>query len=397
MKVYKAFRLRLYPTTRQDGQLRDISGLCRWLWNHLLAENIKKYVAERKFNFWLDMAKTLPELKQKHDWLKVAPSHSLSRCAFYLDRALRNSFKKKGGKNGFPRFKKKAELNDAFYLPSTRFKIDKRRIRLSKVGFIKFRSGELPHGKILSATIKQDGARWFCTVVCEVEMQKPKHIPQKAIGIDLGLKSFLVTSDGECIDNPKHLQRMERRLRLRQRSLSRSKKGSNRRKKKLLIVQNTHRKVRDRRANFLHQTSSRLIAKNGTICVEDLSVQDMQKNRYLAKSIGDAGWGEFLRQLEYKSEWYGRDFRKLEKFTPTTKICSKCGELQAIPLSKRIYSCNCGLQLDRDLNAALNILKIGMSPTLRSRGSNARGEVGARGHSRKREYEQANLIGLSRR
>lgn len=389
MKTNKAFKLRLYPNSEQSRRLMEVGGCCRWVWNYFLAENIEKYKKEKKFLFWLDMANRLPKLKQENEWLLSTPSHSLQRYTFYLDRTLRGSFKN-NRKNGFPKFKKKSSMNDSFYLPNTRFKIEKNRILLSIIGSIKFRCGELPCGKILSTTIKQDGDRWYCSVVCEVEIEDSKYIPRKAVGIDLGLKHFLVTSDGEFVENPRHLIKAERRLKIRQRSYSRSQKQSNRKQRKRLILQNTYRKVRDQRNDFLHQLSYRLIAKNGTICVEDLNVKKMQGNRYLAKSIGDVGWSEFLRLLEYKSNWYGRDFKKVERFFPTTKMCSSCGKIQEMPLNKRVYSCDCGLRIDRDLNAAINILNFGISPTPRNGESNAREEPGV-SHSLNREYKSTNL------
>jgi putative transposase len=361
MKTQKAFRLRLYPTKSQTEQLKQFGGNCRWLWNHLLYLNQERYKTEKKFFFYTDMAKMLPSMKKETAWLGAAPACSLQRVARNLDGALKASFR--GGK-GFPRFKKKSNYRDSFYLTNQVFEIGNGVVHLPKMEPMRFRAGRLPEGRVLSATVSQDGDHFVMSVVCEIDISDQPVAPDfdTTVGIDLGLKELVVTSDGEVVANPRHLRKAAKRLRRLQRRLSKSRKGSANRKKRQLRLYRQHRKVRNQRADLIHKFTSSITKNYSVICAENLNIKGLMRNHKLAKAIADASWGEILRQLSYKSIWQGKHFVQIDRFDPSSQVCSCCGHRQKMPLDQRTYNCpSCGLQMDRDANAAMNIRNWGYS------------------------------------
>jgi len=205
-------------------------------------------------------------------------------------------------------------------------------------------------------TITQDGNDWYCSVLCECYIEEQEKKMDNVVGIDVGLKEFAVFSDGTVIPNPKHLYQYEDKLAKAQRQLSRRQKGSNNRFKQRMKVRSIHAKIRNTRQDFLHKTTN-LITKNyDGVAVEDLNIKGMLQNHNLAKSISDASWSEFKRQLEYKCKWNSKHFFEIGRFTPTTKVCSNCGCIQDMPLNKRIFDCpDCGMSIDRDLNSSIEI------------------------------------------
>lgn len=293
MKTQKAYKLRLYPTRNQAEQLKQFGGTCRWLWNRLLHLNQEKYKTDRKFIFYNDMAKMLPLMKKETDWLRVAPACSLQRVARHLDIALKASFR--GGK-GFPRFKKKSNYQDSFYRTNQVFEIGDGVVHLPKMEPMRFRAGRLPEGRVLSATIRQDGDHWYMIVVCEIDISDQPVTPDfnTCVGIDLGLKELAVTGDGEVVANPRHLQKAQKRLRRLQRRLSKARKGSQNRKKRQLRLYRHHRKVRNQRADFIHKFTSSITKTYSVICAESLNIKGLMRNNQLAKAIADASWGEIL-------------------------------------------------------------------------------------------------------
>lgn len=355
MKTQKAYKLRLYPTRVQTEQLKQIGGNCRWLWNHLLYLNQERYTAEKKFIFYADMAKMLPSMKKETDWLGAAPACSLQRVARNLDGALKASFR--GGK-GFPRFKKKSNFRDAFYLTNQSFSVGDGVVHLPKMEPMRFRSGRTPQGRPLSATVSQDGDHWYMSVVCEIDVPDQPVVPSidTAVGIDLGLKELVVTSDGEVVANPRHLRKAAKRLHRLQRRLSQARKGSQNRKKRQLRLYRQHRKVRNQRADLIHKFTSSITKNYSVICTENLNIKGLMRNRKLAKAIADASWGEILRQLTYKAIWAGNHFVQIDRFDPSSQVCSCCSHRQKMPLDQRTYNCpSCGLVMNRDANAAINI------------------------------------------
>lgn len=361
MKTQKTYKLRLYPTKTQAEQLKQFGGNCRWLWNHLLHLNQERYAAEKKFIFYNDMTKMLPLMKKEIDWLGAAPACSLQRVARNLDGALKASFR--GGK-GFPRFKKKSNYRDSFYLTNQVFEIRDGVVHLPKMEPMRFRAGRLPEGRPLSATVSQDGDHWYMSVVCEIDAPDQLVVPDfdSTVGIDLGLKELIVTSDGEVVANPRHLRKAQKKLRRLQRRLSKARKGSQNRKKRQLRLYRQHRRVRNQKADLIHKFTSSITKNYSVICAENLNIKGLMRNSKLAKAIADASWGEILRQLTYKATWAGKHFVQLDRFDPSSQVCSCCGHRQKMPLNQRTFHCpSCGLQMDRDANAAMNIRNWGFA------------------------------------
>ena len=370
MIVHKGFKYRLDPNHEQKQLLLQHGGNTRFLWNNLLANNIEYYKEEGKFNFSYVMITSLPSLKEEYDFLKLSCSQSLQTIGRQLDTALRDSFKKT---RGFPKFKKKSLERDSFHCPQ-RWKIEKRYIKVPKIGKIPWIKHRPLRGRPKSITITQDGDQWFCSVLCEITIKKKPKKDKNIVGIDVGLKDFAVLSDGEVIRRHRFTKDNEKRLATEQRRLSRKEKGSQNRTKQRRIVQRIHRKIRNSRKDFLHKTTYRMTAKYDGFCLEDLNVSGMMKNGKLSKSIADASWFEFKRQLEYKSLWSWKHFIQIDRWFPSTKTCSSCGEKRSMELKDRMYICKrCGSVIDRDLNAAVNIVNEGLR-TLGHRGINVCGD-----------------------
>jgi putative transposase len=358
MLINKSYQVRIYPKEEQSQQLKSMIGSCRWLWNHLLELNINEYNINKKFIFFNDMSKMLPQLKKKYPWLADTCSQALNRVCKNLDKALRDSFKSKN-RRGFPKFKKKTRTTGSMYLANHIFDIKENTVKLPKIKKpIKFRTGKLPEGKIMSGTLSQDGNHWHITVMCKQEIPDLilTHDYNTTIGIDMGLSNLFTLSDGTIIPNNQYLKKSEKKLKKRQRQLAKSRKGSNNRKKKQQRLYVVHRKIRNQRKDHLHKTTTSIIAKYSVICIEDLNTKGMMKNHKLAKAINDVAWHELMRQLTYKAQWNGRHLVKIGRYEASTKTCSSCNTKKDMKLSDRTYECdNCGISIDRDTNAAINI------------------------------------------
>jgi putative transposase len=245
------------------------------------------------------------------------------------------------------------------YLANHIFDIKENTVKLPKIKKpIRFRTGKLPEGKILSGNLSQDGNHWYVTITTEQESLELVLTPDynTTIGIDLGLSNLITLSNGSIIQNHRFLKKSENKLKRRQRKLVKSKKGSNNYKKKQQRLFVVHRKIRNQRKDYIHKTTTSIIAKYSVICIEDLNTKGMMKNHKLAKSISDVAWHELMRQLMYKAHWNGRNLVKIGRFEASTKTCSDCGHKKDMKLADRTYDCdNCGLVMDRDINAAINI------------------------------------------
>jgi putative transposase len=275
-----------------------------------------------------------------------------------FDKALKDSFKKE---KGFPVFKKKMLLNDSFACPQ-KWRLGKGFVFIPKIGEVKWVKHRPLQGKPKSITISQDGDKWYCSVLCEYNVTNEGKALDNIVGCDVGLKEFAVLSDETVISNPKHTKKYEKKLAKEQRRLNKKQKGSNNRFKQRLKVRKVQNKIRDIRRDFLHKTSNSITKNYDGIVVEDLNIKGMMRNHLLAKSIGDVSWSEFNRQLEYKCKWNFKHYIKIGRFTPTSKTCSNCGCIQEMPLSKRTFECpDCGLSMDRDFNASINIRNIGLN------------------------------------
>jgi putative transposase len=281
-----------------------------------------------------------------------------------LDKAYKAFFKRvsAGYKAGLPRFKNKNRY-DSFTLTQTGWKLDGKYLTIKKVGIFKIKLSRPIGGTIKTITIKRSNDKWYACFSCDNVPEKQYAPSKKEIGIDVGLKSFAVDSDGKVTDNPKYLDRVQRKLRIKQRTLSRRKKGSTRRSRACKQVTNIHEKVRNQRKDFLHKLSSNYVKNNQKIYVENLNVKGMVRNHNLSRSISDAGWSTFISMLEYKAEEAGRQVVKIPRFEPSSKTCSVCGSINDnLKLSDRQWICeNCGTLHDRDFNAAKNILMVGQT------------------------------------
>jgi putative transposase len=353
--IRKAFRYRLYPNIEQQHALAVQFGNARFVWNWGLDLRKTAYKETRKGITYNQLTERLVALKrtQEAEWLKKADSQVLQQKLQDLDKAYVNFFEKRAK---FPHFKTKRD-NQSIRYPQ-RFKFTENRIYLPKVGCMKAVFHRPLEGKAKNITVsKTKSGKYFASVQCEMEIPDP--IPHNGeVGIDLGLKSFLVTSDGEKIDHPRYLQKAERRLIRLQRQLSRHVKESKGREKVRVLLARQHEKVANQREDFLHKVSRNMIARYGFIGMEDLNVRGMVKNRHLAKSVSSTGWGMVRGMLEYKAGWYGSWVERIDRFYPSSKTCHVCGYvLPELALEIREWDCpDCGSHHDRDHNAAINVL-----------------------------------------
>ena len=355
-------KYRAYPTDCQAQLLAKTFGCARFVWNSILDWRSKEYALHGTKIGYAKSTARLTEMKQSDElaWLYEVSNVALQQSLRNQDKAFSNFFAKRGK---YPALKSKHD-KQSIRLTSNAFRIKEGKLFIAKsdepLHFVESR--HLPE-KVSSITISKDAAgRYFVAFQGEAE-KRTLPINEKSIGIDLGLDSFIATSDGEKIATPKIYRKYEARLARFQRKLSRKQKGGNNRNKARIKVARIHARIADTRKDFLHKLSTRIIRENQTVSVEDLNVAGMQKNRKLAKSISDASWSEFVRQLEYKASWYGRSFVKISRWYPSSQICSACGHLDGKKALKvRRWTCSsCGTILDRDINAAKNINTAGLA------------------------------------
>ena len=355
MIIRKAFRYRLYPTVEQQQALAVQFGHARFMWNWALALRKAAYKETGKGIGYCKLKRQATALKYQSEtkWLREADSQVLQAKIQDLERAYKNFFEKRAR---FPRFKSKRDDQSIRY--PQRFKFDENFTYLPKVGWVKTKFHRPLEGRSKNITVsKTKTGKYFVSVQCEVEMVEP---PDRGgeIGIDLGVKSFLATSEGWKRHNPRHLQQAERKLKRLQRQLSRRAKGSVGREKARILLARQHEKVANQRRDFLQKLSIELIDGYGLIGMEDLNVRGLVKNRRLAKAIGATGWGAFRQMLEYKGQWYNSYVHKVDRFFPSSKTCNRCGHvLDELPLCVREWQCPiCRTIHDRDINSAINIL-----------------------------------------
>jgi len=360
----KTFKYRLFPSRKQITNLNQTLNGCRWLYNHLLEQRKNSWESEKKGLSRYDQQKTFGELKEKQPFLKDIHSQVLQNIAVRIDLAFRAFFRRvrSGDKPGFPRFRGKFRY-DSFCYPQSGFKLLKNVVQLSKIGGVKIKLHRPIEGVIKTCTVRRTPTgKWFVSFTCDIEHKSIEQPVEPDIGLDMGLEHFATLSNGEQVENPRFFRREERVLIKAQHKLSKQKKGSLKRKKARKIVARVHERISNKRHNFAHQEARKIVNRFNTICVEDLSINDMQKDNFrcINKSISDVAWRQFLDLLVCKAVEAGK---RTVKINPayTSQDCSVCHNRQKLKLSDRIYHCPCcSLEINRDVNAAINIKTLGL-------------------------------------
>jgi len=364
MKQKRAYRYRFYPTAQQQQILARTFGCCRYVYNWALQQKTNAYYQRGERLYYYDLSIGLTNLKKQDTthWLNEVASVPLQQALRHLDKAFLNFFE---GRAEYPLFKKKHSEQSATYV-GTAFQLKGLNLTLAKMEqpLDIHWSRPLPEDcKPSSVTVCLDTAgRYFISILFEEEIT-PLEVTPKMVGLDLGLKSMVITSDGHTFGNPKFFAKDEKKLARAQRRLSKKHKGSKSRQKARRKVAKIHARIADRRRDYQHKLSTKLIRENQVVCVESLQVKNMVQNHRLAKAINDVGWGEFVRQLDYKAQWYGRTLVKIDKFYPSSKRCHHCGHvLDSLSLDIRHWVCpECQMAHDRDINAAQNVLAAGLA------------------------------------
>lgn len=376
----QAYKFRLYPTKTQLALLTDTLDRCRELYNAALQERRDAYRMAGKSITYFEQSQQLPEIKQMREEYRDIYAQVLQDVLRRVEKTFKAFFVrcKRGETPGYPRYKGKGHY-DSFTYPQAGFSLTHdNRLCLSKIGSIKIKLHREVKGTIKTCTLKHEGEYWYVVLVCEVQ-QEPLHVSDEAVGIDLGLLHFATLSTGETIENPRHFRKAEKKLAKHQQALSHKKRGSRRRRKAVKLIAKTHRKVANQRRDFLHKHSRKLVNTYGTIVFEALHLAIMSKRpkpkqaedgTYLPngaaakaglnKSILDAGWGQFQQMCTYKAANAGREILFVNP-RYTSQVCSGCGTVKKKMLDERWHSCTCGCELDRDHNAAINILRLGRS------------------------------------
>lgn len=365
----RAYKFRIYPNKKQQRQLFKEFAASKSVYNFFLNVTIKYYEEHKEdekksLNFY-DWCHMLTDEKktEEHSWWSEVAAQNLFQTLRDLDSAYKNFFRniKKGGKAGFPKFKK-FNSSVRYSNQTCKYNTDTHKISLSKVGWVKMVDYEKVFGKLMNITVsKEKNGMWFASICVEQEISEYINKSKNEIGIDVGIKNFLTDNNGNKIPNPHFLIKSEKKIKRLQRWLSRKKIGSNNRKKAKLKLAKEHAIVAEQRKNFLHQTTTNLIKNNKAIYHEDLNVAGMMRNHHLAKALADVSLSEFSRILTYKGDWYNCKVEKIGRFEPSSKLCHICGyKKEDLDLSVREWICpECGTTLDRDINAAKNILEFG--------------------------------------
>ena len=358
--MIKTLRVRLYPNAEQRVLLEKHFGVCRFVYNHFLEVRTKYYFEhrnERKKRLSVfDTMKMLTDLKKDLTWLNEVNSQSLQHSLVELDKSFRSFFRHNGS---YPKFKSK-KGNQYFIVPSG-FKAEGNKLILPKFRYgINYMDKSAIPENIKQIIITRDADRYYASIQHESNEELPKG--NGTTGIDMGIKAFLTTSDGMQIEPLNAYRNMEKKLEREHRRLSRKKKGSNNRKRYIVKLQKIYQNISDARTDFNHKVSTAIAKHYDIVVIEDLNTSGMIQNHRLAKSITDQGWYQFKQMLKYKMEWRNAKLIEIGPYEPSSKICSKCGNIKHdMELSDRIYRCDaCDLEMDRDLNAAINIRNIGL-------------------------------------
>jgi len=367
----KTFQFRIYPSKKQEVKLFSTLTTCRHLYNGALADRKHEADINRIYHDfqvfpwgkpeWISYYDQADDLvKSKTEYQKQVYSQVLQNVLKRVERSFKNFF----NGAGYPRFQGRNRY-DSFTYPGSGFEItDDGKLKLSKIGEIKINQHREIEGQIKTCTIKRDVDQWYCSFSVELDPEPPLEPTGQSVGVDVGLKSLITLSNGEQVEPPKFLRQSEGKLVKAQRELSRKKKGSRNRNKHRIEVARIHRKIKNQRKDFAHKVSRTLVNTYDTIVFEKLQITNMVKNHHLAKSISDAGWGQLVDFTKAKAEWAGRVVKQVNP-RKTSMECCVCGNIQAMPLSQRIYNCpECGNVIDRDHNAAINIKHRGIGQGL---------------------------------
>ena len=363
--MLNAYKYRLHPTREQSEFFNKSFGCVRFIYNWGLQKRIEAYMKDKGRISYVQLCSMLTDLKkeEQYSWLRDVSTECLQQALRNLDAAFTRFFREK---KGFPRFKSKSRSRQSCKaILSVHVGQERRRIKLPKIGWVKYGNNRKFEGDVRSVTVSvTPSGKYHVSVLVDDGKEIPEKLPvtfDTTIGIDMGIKDFAVCSNGDTYENPRHLIKAEQRLRTLQRRLSRKKKGSNRRNRAIMILARQHEKVANRRQDYLHKISTKIVRENQAIVVEDLNIKGMMRNHRLSKAIGACGWSTFFNMLEYKCERQGKTFIRIGRFDPSSKMCS-CGHVyKGLKLSEREWVCpSCGSVNDRDLLAACNIKRFGL-------------------------------------
>ncbi|MBW4621673.1 MAG: transposase [Cyanosarcina radialis HA8281-LM2] len=357
--MLRAIKVRLYPTTDQQQTLEQSFGNCRWLWNYSLNLMNQTYKETGKGLSGYDVKKLIPVLKKEHEWLGLTYSQCLQQVCLNLGVAFNNFFEKRAS---YPSFKSKHGKQSIQYPQNV--KVLEAAISFPKIGEVRAIIHRSSEGKVKTVTVSKNCSnQYFASVLVDDGKEKPQStIEGKAIGIDVGLTHFCITSNGSKFDRPRFFTKHEDNLTSKQQDLSRKQEGSNQRVKAKKKVAKVHQKITNCREDFLHKLSRRIVDENQVIVTENLNIKGMMKNHCLAKAIAQVGWGRFQTMLKYKAENEGKVYQEVDRFFPSSKTCHVClNQVRSLSLDVRTWDCeHCSSKHDRDINAAINLRNEGL-------------------------------------
>jgi len=367
--MLKTYKYAIFPTEEQKIQLTKFFGCSRFIYNLGLETKIQAWKSARKRLSFIDLAFQAKELKHTEhaSWLKECPSQAIQMSLKNLDNSYNNFFKGKG----FPKFKSKHSKQSIQLPQGVKVFFDKNTILLPKLKKVACDFHRKFYGKIKTVTVSKTSTnKYFVSILVDNQKELPKKKPvieNTSIGLDMGVKTFVTLSNGKFFENNKYLRCNLKRLRVEQRKMSRRyKKGAKEQSKSYmkqkLVVAKLHERIRSQREDYLHKTSTSIIRSFDTICIEDLNIKGMMKNKKLSLAISEVGWYKFKTMLEYKAKWYGKNIQYIGRFEPSSKTCSNCGHVfKELSLKDRLWTCqSCGTHHDRDVNAAINIKNFGL-------------------------------------